>query len=109
MITDFVSGSDVLNVNSTPAGAEINLTGTQLSTVTGSANLLAAANAALAAAAATKAGALVAGDGTVFQYGGSTYVVIDEVIGAANTIEAGDTLIKLAGVTSVVAADVTIA
>lgn len=109
VITDFVSGSDVLNVNSTAGGAEINLTGTQLATIaTGSANLLAAANAALAAAAATKGGALVAGDGTVFQYGDSTYVVIDEVIGTANTIEAGDTIIKLTGVTSVIAADITI-
>lgn len=113
VITDFTSGSDILNVNSAYAGAagagEINLTGTQLAAIAGSANLLTAANAALAAANATKGLALAAGDGTVFQYGGSTYVVIDEAIGIANTIEAGDTLIKLTGVTSVVAADVTIA
>ncbi len=111
VVTDFTSGTDVLNVIHTGAGgAEINLTGTQLSSVAAASNLLNAANAALTFAAANDVaagGAWAAGDGTVFQYGGSTYVIVDTDGAAA--VSATDGFIKLTGVTSVVAADVTIA
>lgn len=96
-ITDFKSGTDVLNIDST-AGTEAALTGTDLANIAAQADLLAALNAV---------DALVANGGTAsFQFGGSTYVWVDEV---AAGVSATDVLIKLTGVTSVAAADITVA
>lgn len=107
VITDFTSGADVLNIAAAVGGAKIVLTGTQLSTVAGSSNLLTATQAAFTAAAATKGGALVAGDGFSFQFGGNTYVVVDGNT-TANSLSTDDLIIQLTGVTSVVAADLAI-
>jgi hypothetical protein len=99
-ITDFTSGSDVLNVagGGTVATAEKALTGTQLSNIAGSATLLAATQAAAALGTTT-------GDIVSFQYSGSSYVYVNE--GAAHAgLATSDVLIKLTGVTALVAADV---
>lgn len=102
-ITDFKSGTDVLNITNGGAGAEINLTGTQLATIAASSSLLTAAQAAAALLGGGADGGTIA-----FQYGSDTYVLVDEAQGVANTLEAGDLLIKLTGVTSLVAADIVV-
>lgn len=100
VVTDFTSGADVLNIAAAAGGNEINFTGTQLSTIAGSSNLLNATNAAF-----TAAGATIAGDGFAFQYGDNTYVVVDVDGGGLST---GDLFIQLTGVAAVVPADITI-
>jgi hypothetical protein len=103
-ITDFKSGTDVLNIISGGNGSETVLTGTQLATIAASSSLLTAAQAAAAAS-----GANVDGTTVTFQFGGDSYVLVDEAQTAgANTLEAGDVLIKLTGVTSTVVADVVV-
>lgn len=101
-ITDFKSGTDVLAITSGGAGTETALTGTQLATIAASANLLAATQAAAALAGG------VDGDATVFQFGGDTYIFVNES-GADTVVGTADLLIKLTGVTSTVAADITVA
>lgn len=111
-ITDFKSGTDVLNIsNGAATGVENTLTGTQLADIASSSNLLTAANAAAAllpnTAAAGNASATVA-----FQFGSDTYVLVNNGVtadGTAEAIDAADVLIKLTGVTSLVAADITVA
>lgn len=99
-ITDFTSGSDLLSITTNAgAGTEKVLTGTQLSVVAGSANLLAATNAAFTAAGT------VAGDVFTFQYGSDSYVVVNSGV-TAGALDAGDVIVKLTGVTATVAADI---
>jgi hypothetical protein len=103
-ITDFKSGTDTLNITNGGTGTEITLTGTQLATINNSSDLLTAAKAAAALLGTP------ATDGTTvtFQFGGDSYVLVDEQQTTANTLETGDVLIKLTGVTSTVAADVVV-
>lgn len=102
-ITDFASGSDLLSITTATAGTEKVLTGTQLSNIATSANLLAAANAAFVAANATAA--TVVDDIFTFQFGSDSYVVVNSGT-AATALDAGDVIVKLTGVTSTVAADI---
>ena len=96
-VTDFASGSDVLNLAATGT-AKITATGPQLANIAAQTSLLLATQ---------EAAKLVAGDGDViaFQYGADTYVFVNEG-GADSVLTAGDSLIKLTGVTTLVAADV---
>lgn len=115
-VTDFTSGSDVLKLDAAVGGAKITLSGTQLSTISGSSNLLTATQAAFTAAAAAKGAALADGDGFAFQFGGDTYVVVDGATADDDAVAAGnqfllstdDYIVKLTGVTSLAAADLSI-
>lgn len=110
VISDFKSGTDVLNISATVGGNEIPLTGTQLATVAGAANLLTAAQEAFTQGAIAKGSALAAGDSVTFQYGADTYVVVDgNVTASIGVLSTDDLLIKLTGVSSVAAADITVA
>jgi len=86
-VTDFVVGTDKVKVG----GVVKTLTGTQFSTVAGSADLKAAATAASTAAA------LGANEAVFFQFGADTYVLRDDGVAG---LTATDSLIKLTGVTS---------
>jgi hypothetical protein len=86
-VTDFVVGTDKVKVG----GTVKTLTGTQFSTVAGSADLKAAATAASTAAT------LGANEAVFFQFGADTYVLREN--GGAG-FSAADSLIKLTGVTS---------
>ncbi|GHD12794.1 DUF4214 domain-containing protein [Tianweitania populi] len=87
-ITDF-SASDLLQLN-LDAGVVSTLTGTELSNVAGQTDLLLATNAALGFA-----GANANEQAVEFQYGGNTYVVVDE--DGSGTLSANDALVQLTG------------
>jgi len=97
-ITDFVSGTDKLNVNGiNGSGTAFNTTAIDTSSA---ADLAAALN--LASTATT------AGTTSYFQFRGDTYVVVDNTT-ASSTFQATDAVIKLTGLHSLVAADVVVA
>jgi hypothetical protein len=102
-ITDFKSGIDFLKITSGGTGTETILNGTQLAQIAASSSLLTAAQAAASLLNATNDGTTV-----TFQFGGDSYVLVDEQQTTANTLETGDVLIKLTGVTSTIAADVVV-
>jgi hypothetical protein len=97
VVTDFVNGTDVLNLSGSGAATKVTLTGTELSNIGSAANLLNAAKAVIANAAVGGVNAVTT---TAFQFGGDTYVLVNHDAGAAvwNTLDANDTLIKLTGV-----------
>jgi len=86
-VTDFLVGTDKVKVG----GVVKTLTGTQFSTVAGSADLKAAATAASTAAA------LGNNEAVFFQFGADTYVLRGDAVAG---LSATDSLIKLTGVTS---------
>lgn len=92
-ITDFNTSEDVLNLG----GNGIALTGAQLSTINGSASLLAAVTAVEAITGA--AGDTIA----AFSWGGDAYVFIDD---GAGGLDGGDGLIKLTGVDATLFTDI---
>ncbi|EJE51368.1 hypothetical protein PMI14_03961 [Acidovorax sp. CF316] len=84
-VTDFVSGTDVLNLTSGFGKAAP--TGTQLANFAASSTLLTAAELAATTAGASKA--------IAFQYGADTYILVNDAAGA---LSVNDSLIKLTGV-----------
>lgn len=94
VITDFAKGSDKLDLKAiTPAatGQTITLAGADLASLAASSSLTAALN-----FVATKTDTL--GDNVTFVYGADTYVFVNG--GAESVYGAGDTLVKLSGVTN---------
>lgn len=90
-ITDFVSGTDVINLKSAVAGTiKAAPTGTQLANIAASSSLL----------TATQLAATTAGDSKAiaFQYGADTYILVTDAATAG--LDANDSLIKLTGVAS---------
>ncbi len=100
-VSDFVSGTDKVVFTGAGAAAVKSLSGTQASEVAGSADLKAAATAAI-----TKSGIANQYEIVSFQFGADTYVLYN-TSGADSTLDATDTLVKLTGVASITAADVT--
>ena len=96
-ITDFVGGTDVLKTGITPATAVLtDLTATDFGA---SANLTAAAIAAVTAAeAATTGNYASAGDAVTFKFAGKTYITVND---AANTtfVDGTDVLVEITGIT----------
>lgn len=88
-VADFKIGEDTINLK----GNGVVLTGAQLDSAKGAADLKAAAQIAVTAANTATGGAKTM---AVFSYGTDAYVVVDG--GTAGTFDAGDGLIKLVGV-----------
>lgn len=82
-VTDFKTSEDTLNLN----GTGVALTGAQLASIAGAADLKAAVTAAAAAGGASKS--------VVFSFGGDAYVFVNDATAA---LSVGDGLIKLVGV-----------
>lgn len=97
-VTDFVSGTDVVNLTATAAVTKAAPTGTELANIAASSSLLTATQLAATTAGATKA--------IAFQYGADTYILVND---AAAALNAGDALIKLTGVATLSAASWTAA
>ncbi|KRC30251.1 hypothetical protein ASE28_15245 [Acidovorax sp. Root219] len=88
-VTDFVSGTDVINLTSAAATTKAAPTGTQLANIAASSSLLTAAQLAATTAGVNKA--------IAFQYGADTYILTNDGTAA---LTADDSLIKLTGVAS---------
>lgn len=88
-VTDFVSGTDVINLTAAAATTKAAPTGTQLANIAASSSLLTAAQLAATTAGASKA--------IAFQYGSDTYILVNDATAA---LGADDSLIKLTGVAS---------
>ncbi len=88
-VTDFVSGTDVINLTSGAATTKAAPTGTQLANIAASSSLLTAAQLAATTAGVNKA--------IAFQYGADTYILTNDGTAA---LTADDSLIKLTGVAS---------
>jgi len=88
-VTDFVSGTDVINLTSAALTAKAAPTGTQLANIAASSTLLTAAQLAATTAGVNKA--------IAFQYGADTYILTNDGTAA---LSADDSLIKLTGVAS---------
>ncbi len=87
VVTDFVSGTDMLKLSAGAAAAKAAPTGTELASIAASSSLLDAA-----ALAATTAGANKA---IAFRYGADTYILVND---AGTALGANDSLVKLSGV-----------
>ncbi|MDP4076487.1 bluetail domain-containing putative surface protein [Acidovorax sp. A1169] len=88
-VTDFVSGTDVINLTSGAGTTKAAPTGTQLANIAASSSLLTAAQLAATTAGVNKA--------IAFQYGADTYILTNDGTAA---LTADDSLIKLTGVAS---------
>lgn len=89
VVTDFVSGTDRLVLAAETATAKATPTSLQLAGISDASSLLDAT-----ALAATTAGANKA---IVFRYGADTYILVNDAVA---TLNANDSLVKLAGVSS---------
>lgn len=108
VVTDFVNGTDVLNLSGSGVTTKVTLTGTELANVASATSLLNAAKAVVANAAVGGAGAVTT---TAFQYGGDTYVLVNRADAGPvfTTLDANDTLIKLTGVATLSGASYNVA
>lgn len=86
-VTDFVSGTDVINLKAFAATAKAAPTGTELANIAASSSLLTAAQLAATTAGANKA--------IAFQFGADTYILVND---AAAALTVDDSLVKLTGV-----------